>query len=185
MKEPIEKSALLLVDIQESFKVGGRWEKRSNPAFETNVAKLVDTWREASLPVFFILHTDADPGFDRNDPAFRVMDFLTRRDDEPLLVKNTRNAFTSTDLQSRLEALGVRKVVVSGISTEQCCETTTRVAADLGYDVDFVTEATATFPIGSLSTDAIVERTEAVLNKRFARVTTVEGVKEGLLVSAK
>jgi hypothetical protein len=47
-----------------------------------------------------------------------------------------------------------------------------------------VTEATATFPIGTLSTDAIVERTEAVLDKRFARVTTVNGVKEGLLVSA-
>ena len=38
---------------------------------------------------------------------------------------------------------------------------------------------------GSLSTEAIVERTEAVLDKRFARIMTVEGVKEGLLVSAK
>ena len=113
------------------------------------------------------------------------MDFLDRRESEPLITKNTRNAFTSTDLQARLDALGVRKLVVSGISTEQCCETTTRVAADLGYDVDFVTEATATFPIGSLSAEAIVERTEAVLDKRFARVTTVNGVKEGLLVSAK
>jgi nicotinamidase-related amidase len=75
-------------------------------------------------------------------------------------------------------------VVISGISTEQCCETTTRVAADLGYEADFVTEATATFPIGSLTTDQIVERTEAVLNKRFARIMKVSEVKEELLVSA-
>ena len=132
-----------------------------------------------------MLHNDSDPGFRPGDPEVRLMDFLDRRESEPLITKNTRNAFTSTDLQARLDALGVRKVVVSGISTEQCCETTTRVAADLGYDVDFVTEATATFPIGTLSTDAIVERTEAVLDKRFARMTTVNGVKEGLLVSAK
>lgn len=179
-------TALLVIDIQDSFKISpARWATRNNPRFEENVTELIRTFREASLPVIFVLHNDSDPGFRPGDPEVRLMEFLDRREDEPLIVKNTRNAFTSTDLQARLDALGVRKVVVSGISTEQCCETTTRVAADLGYDVDFVTEATATFPIGTLSTDAIVERTEAVLDKRFARVTTVEGVKEGLLVSAK
>jgi nicotinamidase-related amidase len=113
------------------------------------------------------------------------MDFLGRRDSEPVVVKNTRNAFTSTDLEARLDAIGVERLVIAGISTEQCCETTTRVAADLGYDVDFVTEATATFPIGTLSTDAIVERTEAVLRGRFARIVTVSEVTEELPVSAR
>lgn len=178
-------TALLVIDIQDSFKISPeRWASRNNPQFEENVTELIRTFREASLPVIWVLHNDPDPGFRPGDPEVRLMDFLDRRDSEPLLTKNTRNAFTSTDLQSRLDALGVGKVVISGISTEQCCETTTRVAADLGYDVDFVTEATATFPIGTLSTDAIVERTEAVLRNRFARIATVKDVKEGLLVSA-
>jgi nicotinamidase-related amidase len=178
-------TALLVIDIQDSFKIDpARWASRNNPAFEQNVTELIATFREASKPVIFVLHNDSDPGFRPGDPEVRLMDFLDRREHEPLIVKNTRNAFTSTDLQQRLDALGVRKVVISGISTEQCCETTTRVAADLGYDVDFVTEATATFPIGALSTDAIVERTEAVLNKRFARIAKVSDVKEELLVSA-
>ena len=167
-------TALLVIDIQDSFKIDpARWASRNNPRFEENVTELIRTFRDASLPVIWVLHNDSDPGFRPGDPEVRLMDFLDRRENEPLITKNTRNAFTSTDLQSRLDALGVRKVVVSGISTEQCCETTTRVAADLGYDVDFVTEATATFPIGSLSTDAIVERTEAVLEGRFARIATV------------
>lgn len=178
-------TALLVIDIQDSFKIDpARWASRNNPRFEENVTELIRTFREASLPVIWVLHNDSDPGFRPGDPEVRLMDFLDRREHEPLLTKNTRNAFTSTDLQARLDALGVRKVVVTGMTTEQCCETTTRVAADLGYDVDFVTEATATFPIGTLATDGIIERTEAVLNKRFARVTTVAGVKEGLLVSA-
>jgi nicotinamidase-related amidase len=181
----MNNTALLVIDIQDSFKYSpARWSTRNNPRFEANVTELLGTFREAGAPIIFVLHNDSDPGFRPGDPEVRLMDFLGRKDSEPLIVKNTRNAFTSTDLQQRLDALGVRKVVVTGISTEQCCETTTRVAADLGYDVDFVTEATATFPIGTLSTDAIVERTEAVLRGRFARIVTVSDVKEGMLVSA-
>jgi nicotinamidase-related amidase len=184
-----DNTALLVIDIQDSFKIDpARWARRSNPGFEQNVAELVGAFREAALPVFFILHNDSDPGFRPGDPEVRLMEFLDRRETDPLLVKNTRNAFTSTDLQARLDAIGVRRVVICGISTEQCCETTTRVAADLGYDVDFVTEATATFPIatpaGVLSTDAIIERTEAVLRGRFARIVTVNEVTQELLVSA-
>jgi nicotinamidase-related amidase len=179
------KKALLVIDIQDSFRIDpARWASRSNPRFEENVTELIRTFRDASQPIVWVLHNDSDPGFRPGDPEVRLMDFLDRRESEPLLVKNTRNAFTSTDLQARLDALGVKHGDISGNSTEQCCETTTRVAADLGYDVDFITEATATFPIGTLSTEAIVERTEAVLDKRFARIMTVEAVKEELLVSA-
>jgi nicotinamidase-related amidase len=179
------KTALLVVDIQDSFKIDpARWASRSNLQFEENAAQLVETFREADLPIFFILHNDTDPGFRPGDPEVRLMSFLERRESDPLLVKTTRNAFSSTDLEQRLDAIGVEKVVVCGISTEQCCETTTRVANDLGYDVDFVTEATLTFPIGTLSTDAIIERTEAVLRGRFARIATVDDVREELLVSA-
>jgi nicotinamidase-related amidase len=172
------ETALLVIDIQDSFKYSpARWAKRNNPAFEANVTALIAKFREAELPVIFVLHHDGDPGFRPSDPEVRLMDFLDRREHEPLIVKNTRNAFTSTDLQQRLDALGVRRVVVCGISTEQCCETTTRVAADLGYDVDFVTEATLTFPIAELSADEITRRTVAVLQGRFARIVTVDEVE--------
>lgn len=192
---PTMNNALLVIDIQDSFKVSpARWASRNNPRFEDNVTELIATFRDAGRPIVFVLHNDPDPGFRPGDPEVRLMSFLDRRESDPLIVKNTRNAFTSTDLQSRLDALGVKRVAVCGISTEQCCETTTRVAADLGYEVDFVTEATATFPIGglsmddpvgSLSTDAIVERTEAVLRGRFARIATVAQVREEMLVSAR
>ena len=185
-KQPIERSALLVVDAQDSFKLGPRWPRRSNHDFERNVDALIRLWRGASLPVFFIMHTDEDPGFLRSSPEFKLMDFIERRDDEPLIVKDTRNSFTSTDLQKRLDALGVTRVVVTGIQTEQCAETTTRVAADLGYDVDYVTEGTLTFPIVNRSTGEelscadIIHRTEFVLRDRFARIATVQELKDEL-----
>jgi nicotinamidase-related amidase len=193
---PVSQSALLVIDVQQSFFAGDRWPLRGNLNFEKNVAALVELYRTANLPIFFIMHTDPDPGFRTNDPQFKLMDFLKPRANEPLMIKNTRNAFTSTTLQADLVHRWVRKVVITGIQTEQCCETTARVAADLGYAVDFITEATQTFPIPNhdkpgeeLGTDAIRERTEYALRKRFARIATVNDIatdlkKAGLLASA-
>ena len=82
------------------------------------------------------------------DPAsghVRLLDGLEPEPGEPVITKTSRNAFTTTNLQQILTEKGIRELVVCGIQTEQCCETTTRLAADLGYDVTFVTEATATF----------------------------------------
>jgi nicotinamidase-related amidase len=170
-KVPVSQSALLVIDAQDSFKVGPRWDRRSNPAFEKNVTALIEAYRTAHLPVIFFLHTDQDEGFRRESPSFKLMDFLKPRGDEPVMVKNTRNCFTSTTLQPYLIEKGVRRVSITGIQMEQC---------DLGYAVDFVTEATMTFPIPNwdkpgeeLGVDAIRERTEYALRRRFARITTV------------
>ena len=177
---PIAQSALLVVDAQDSFKATPRWERRNNLAFEKNIGELIEAYRAAELPVIFFLHTDSDEGFATDSPLFKLMAFIKPRPDEPVLIKSTRNCFTSTPLQPYLLEKGVRRVTVTGIQMEQCCETTARVAADLGYAVDFVTEATMTFPIPNwdnpgeeLGVDAIRERTEYALRRRFARITTV------------
>jgi len=184
---PIAQSALLVIDAQDSFKVGPRWARRNNPAFEKNVSALVEAYRAAHLPVLFFLHTDSDEAFAKDSPSFKLMDFLRPRPDEPVMVKNTRNCFTSTTLQPYLIEKGVRRVSITGIQMEQCCETTARIAADLGYAVDFVTEATMTFPIPNwdkpgeeLGVDAIRERTEYALRRRFARITTVNQLTKEL-----
>ena len=109
-------NALLVIDIQDSFKVSpARWASRNNPKFEEHVTELIATFRDAGRPVIFVLHNDPDPGFRPGDPEVRLMSFLDRRDSDPLIVKNTRNAFTSTDLQARLDALGVKRVAICGI----------------------------------------------------------------------
>jgi len=179
----IRESALLVIDAQESFKARPTWERRNNPNFERNVSALIRAYRTAKLPVIYFLHTDPDPYFEPGSPFIKLMDFIERRPDEQLLYKNTRNCFTSTGLGALLLHAGVRRLTITGIQMEQCCETTARVAADLGYAVDFVTEATMTFPIPNLDvpgeelgTDAIRERTEYALRRRFARISTVAGL---------
>ena len=184
---PIGESALLVIDAQDSFKLGPRWEQRNNKDFEKNTDRLIQLYRHHGLPVFFFLHIDEDPGFTRTSPEFKLMDFIPPLDSEPVIPKNTRNVFTSTGFSELLLEKGVRRVVITGIQMEQCCETSTRVAADLGYSVDFVTEATMTFPIPNpnkpgeeLGVAAIQERTEYVLRGRFARIATVDDIEHEL-----
>jgi nicotinamidase-related amidase len=186
-KVSIEESALLVIDVQDSFKATARWERRSNPAFERNVQALVELYRAASRPIFYFLHTDEDEGFALDSPWFKLMDFLRPRSGEPVLIKNTRNVFTSTTLAEKLLERGVRRLAICGISMEQCCETSARVAADLGYAVDFVTEATLTFPIANpekpgeeLGVEDIRVRTEYALRGRFATLRTVADLQAEL-----
>jgi nicotinamidase-related amidase len=109
-----------------------------------------------------------------------------------VIQKNTRNVFTSTGLASLLLEKGVRRVAITGIQMEQCCETSARVAADLGYAVDFVIDGTITFPIPNwdkpgeeLGVEAIKERTEYALRRRFARITTVAELEKELKERSK
>ncbi len=186
-KIPIGESALLVIDAQDSFKATDRWELRDNKQFEKNVSRLIGLYRQHKLPVIYFLHTDDDPGFETTSPHYKLMDFLSPREDEPLFHKNTRNVFTSTGMPALLLEKGVRRLVITGIQMEQCCETSARVGADLGYAVDFVTEGTMTFPIPNhdrpgetLGVEAIRERTEYALRGRFARIATVDLIQQEL-----
>jgi nicotinamidase-related amidase len=179
---PLADSALLVIDVQDSFKYNpARWERRNNRDFERNVGALVEAYRAAGLPVVFIMNHDSDPGFVRGSPHYKLMDFLQMQEGEPLFEKSVRNSFTTTHLGPYLMEKGVRRLAVTGIQMEQCCETTTRVAADLGYAVDFVIDGTLTFPIPNpdvpgeeLGVAAIEERTTYALRGRFARVVKTQ-----------
>jgi len=187
----LEGAALLVIDVQDSFVQRPYWPQRNNADFERNVARLIDAFRAGGRPVIFVLHSQPDGPFAKDGPHYKLMDFIERRPAEPLVHKTTRNCFTSTDLLPILLRSGVQRIVIAGIQTEQCCETTARVGADLGFAIDFVTEATLTFPIPKsdapgaevLSTAEIVERTEYVLRGRFARIVTVAELETEFPVS--
>ncbi|GAB3668896.1 isochorismatase family protein [Actinocorallia lasiicapitis] len=165
-----------MIDVQESFRQLDLWPQTSEPKIVEKVNALVDGARERGDLVVWVLHAEDDPGspFHRDGGHVRLIDGLEAAEGEPVVVKSSHNAFTTTNLHQLLTARGVREVTISGIRTEQCCETTARVASDLGFQVLFVSEATATHPLPGLTTAQIIERTEAVLRDRFAEIATIE-----------
>jgi nicotinamidase-related amidase len=185
----VPRSVLLVIDVQESFKGdAATWATRNNPAFESNVTKLIEAYRAADLPIVFLLHQNLTPEshFNPRSPFYRFMEFIAPKPEEVVLEKTTISAFASTDLARRLTQWGINYLRVAGIQTEQCCETTTRDASDRGYQVDFITDATLTFVIPhwaggpALSTDEIVRRTEYALADRFATIVSTQEVVDSL-----
>jgi nicotinamidase-related amidase len=186
-------TALIVIDVQESFRQQPQWAASSNPAVAVRAAELVAAARERGELVIWVLHAEPGTGgpFDPARGHVRLMDGLAPRDGEPVITKTSHNAFTTTNLAQLLTSQGIGELVICGIRTEQCCETTARVAADLGYRVTFVTEATATSPIEhrdappgrglaeiladprTLPAADVLARTDYALAGRFATIATV------------
>lgn len=188
---PNTSSALLVVDAQESFRHRPYFDPRELATYLAAQNALIEGAAAAGLPIVRILHVEPEGVFSLASghvvPLVGLADFPAAA----TLYKHRHSAFAGTDLAAWLTERGIRRVIVSGIRTEQCCETTTRAASDAGFEVDFVTAATLTFQMQHLggrvySTAEIRERTELVLEGRFAKVCTVEQALEraGALVAA-
>ena len=172
------KSALLVIDAQQSFTRMPCWHDAELPRFLQALQGLDAGCRAAGVPVVHILHVDDDPPFQPGSGLVRLLDGVPGHP-AACFEKHTHNAFTDTGLDLWLRRRGVEKIIISGIRTEQCCETTTRHASDEGWEVDYVSEATLTFamttPAGrTLSPAELYERTETVLAGRFATICSVE-----------
>jgi nicotinamidase-related amidase len=188
------RKALIVIDVQESFRQRPIWAASSNPDIVKQVQRLTEAYRERGDLVVWVLHAEPGTGtvFDPALGFVRLMDGLAPKDGEPVLHKSSHNAFTTTNLQQLLTIAGIRELAVCGIRAEQCVETTARVGSDLGYEVTFVIDATATNPIEhrdappgrplaeiladprTLQVDEIIARTEYALAGRFATIRTVD-----------
>lgn len=168
--------ALIVVDFQVGFE-DPAWGRRDNPACEANVARLTGEWRRRAWPVVLVRHDSREPRSPlapgRPGNALKPLDGVAA---DLLVVKSVHSAFHgSPDLDAWLRGRGARAVTVCGITTDHCCGTTARVAADLGYRVRFVLDATHTFdrrdPGGAVvPAEEVARVTAASLHGEFGAV---------------
>jgi nicotinamidase-related amidase len=176
-------TALIVVDAQESFRHRPYWSDADAPAFLGNLQALIDGAKAHGIPVVQVFHVEDVGAFSIASGNLRAIDGLSIEPDV-VFHKRSHSAIVGSGLDVWLVQQGIRKLIVAGIRTEQCCETTTRHAADIGYEVDYVTDATLTFTMTGRdgrrwSPADIKARTELVLNERFARIATVEQALAG------
>jgi nicotinamidase-related amidase len=171
-------TALLVIDVQESFRHRPYWCDHYVPPFMGRLQALIDGAEARRIPVLQIFHVEETGPFSTQSGHVVAMQGLSIAP-AATFYKRSHSALIGSGLEVWLTQHGIGRVITSGIRTEQCCETTTRHASDLGYRVDYVTEATLTFPMTDRrgrqwSPEAIKARTELVLDERFARIATVE-----------
>lgn len=162
------------------------WGPRNNPACENNVGALLDHWRAKGWPVVLVRHDSTSPGSPLR-PGQPGNDFKPGIDGphDLLVTKSVNSAFYGTpDLHDWLTQQGVTEVTICGITTNHCCETTARMAGNLGYDVTFVLDATHTFDRIDQSglvipAEEIARVTAANLHGEFATVSTTQKLLAG------
>ena len=173
----LDRLALVVVDVQQGFADAGYWGRRDNPACEQNVLDLLGAWRDRGRPVVLVRH-DSDSPASPLHPTSAGNALLPGVDGphDLLVVKSVNSSFHgSPDLDAWLRAQELDGIVVCGITTNHCCETTARVGGNLGHRVLFALDATHTFdregPDGEVVPAELLARvTAANLDGEFATV---------------
>jgi isochorismate hydrolase len=152
-----ESAALLVIDMQRYFTdFTSHAYIPSSKAILGNIKNLIDAFRMTNLAVIFTRHSldeDEDPGImgrwwgdtiRRGDPLSQLDSNLIPLEREVVIQKTRYNAFSGTKLHENLKNLGIKSVVITGVMTHLCCETTAREAFTRDYEVYFVVDGTAT-----------------------------------------
>jgi nicotinamidase-related amidase len=170
--------ALLVVDVQRGFDDAGYWGPRNNPACEDNVAALIAHARERDWPLVYVRHDSTEEHSPlRPDHPGNAFKEVVTGDPDVVVSKRTNSCFYGEpDLHAWLQARRIKELVLCGITTNHCCETTARMAGNLGYDVRFVIDATHTFDRGDMTADQLAHATATNLNGEFATVVTTAAV---------
>jgi nicotinamidase-related amidase len=171
---------LIVIDVQRTFDEPG-WGERNNPGAEERVAAALAGWRERGAPVIHVRHRSVEPSgtFVPGTTGFEFKPEAEPLDGEPVITKDVNSAFIGTDLEERLRAAGTSTVALVGLTTDHCCSTTARMAANLGFETWVLGDAMATFarqaPDGELIPAELMHRTAlASLHDEFAEVIATD-----------
>ncbi|MGJ8529488.1 isochorismatase family protein [Maritalea sp.] len=170
--------ALIVVDVQESFPHRDYYQEKYVPAFLQHAQKLIDGAAKAGIKTVQVFHVEPEGAFSKASGFIKTLSPITIQPDT-IIEKFRHSAFAGTSLDIWLKENRINELTICDIRTEQCCETTTRHGSDIGYKINYVTDATLTFdmthPDGStLNADQIKHRTETVLSGRFATIRSVD-----------
>jgi nicotinamidase-related amidase len=167
----MKKTALLIIDVQL-----GMFDERF-PVFKgddllNTIQSLIRKARTAQIPIVFVQHN----GKEANDPIYpglpgwQIHPAIAPLEGDTIIHKDHPDAFQDTDLQEKLQSLGITHLVEAGIQTEYCVDTTCRRAYSLGYQITLVKDGHSTWDTEILSAPQIIAHHNQVLGGWFADV---------------
>ena len=179
--------ALLLIDIQNDYFPGGAMELVGSPAAGVQAGKLLQAFRQKARPVIHIQHISTRPGatfFLPDTPGVEIHGSVAPKAGETVFQKNYPNSFRETPLLEHLRKHQITQLVIAGMMTQMCVDSTTRAAADLGFQCVLAHDACATrglsFGGKTVPAESVQTAFLAALNGLFAKVQSVEEVISNL-----
>ena len=174
-----QKTALLIVDIQEFYFPGGRMQLVNPELAGMNAGLLLDHFRKNDMPVYHVRH-NFEPGGD-------IHPYVKPQEGEPVISKDQVNAFNGTSLLEMMQADSVDQLVICGMQTHMCLEAAVRAAHDLGFNCLVASDACATralqYEEHIISAQNVHNSTLNTLQGTYARVLTTDSIIKELFQS--
>ncbi|RXI96338.1 cysteine hydrolase [Anaerobacillus alkaliphilus] len=173
---------LMVIDVQNAFD-DSRWGKRNNPFAEQNIKKLIEYWNVKQRLVIYVKHLSKNKEslFYYKSATSEFKEMIKPLPKDLIITKSVNSAFIGTNLEETLRENNCTNIVITGLTTNHCVDTTTRMAGNLGFNPILVSDATATFDRQSLngetlSAEKIHEMTLANLHEEFAIIKNTEEI---------
>lgn len=170
-------SALLIIDMQVAM------FSEKDPVYQgqtllDKIKKLIVKARQNDVPVIYIQHTSGqNDDLAEGSPGWQIHPAITPLPDELIVPKRHPDSFQETVLQEALEKRGVSHLIVTGIQTEYCVNTTCRRAYSLGYDVTLIKDAHSTWNTDVLEAPQIIAHHNQVLEGWFVKLKSTDAVE--------
>ncbi len=172
------RAALLIIDVQFAF-----FDERFNvyvyqgEEFLARIKALISRARKAGVPVIYVQHDGAkgtpwEPG----TPGWPIHPDIAPREGELVIHKPTPDSFYRTTLQAELDSRGISRLIVAGIQSDWCVDTTVRRAYSLEYDVTVVEDGHTTFDTEVLRAPQIIAHHNSIFGGRFAKLVKADDI---------
>lgn len=173
------ETALLIIDVQK-----GLLEDQDYPAYDpeglvSRLAGVIERAHAADVPVIFVQHCPdfEEESIHKSKPGWALDPRLGDRPTDPHVEKTHPDSFQDTNLQETLEAKGIKNLVIGGMETQMCVDTTTRRASSLGYNVTLIADGHTQAQYGELSVPQIIAHHNLALGMGFAKVKPADEIE--------
>lgn len=173
-----KKRALLVIDVQNEYFTG--LLPITYPHNSTsNIVTAIDAAADAHVPIVMVQHTSKAKAFVKGTDGWELHESVKNVKASHTVEKSMASSFVGTDLEAWLRQNGIDTVVISGYMTQHCCDTTARYAHHLGFNVEFLSDATGTLAFENKGGKATAEELHrATLVEQAFRFSNVMSTKE-------
>ena len=171
----MSNKALLIIDVQNGM------FQRSSSVYEDakllyNLKKVTASAKAEHMPTYYIQH-ESDGSLKRHSIEWQIHPFLHIERDDEVIYKKTPDAFYQTNLEEKLQANEIEQLIVTGIQTDICVDTTCRSAFSKGFSIDLILDAHSTWGNSALSANQIIQHHNQTLRWFTNTISTDEFVE--------
>lgn len=168
----MKPDAMIVIDVQTALIEAHPYREE---AFLGTLQTLLTACRRHGVPVIYIQHEEAGSELEHGTAGWRIAQAVAPAPGEKVFAKRFNSSFRQTGLHEHLQSMGAKRLILCGMQTEYCVDTTVKVAFELGYEVSVPEGGTDTFDNGSFkSEDLLAYYQRRIWHNELATVTPVE-----------